>query len=459
MGQKINFLSKRKHFQPAQVLVISFLILIVVGTLCLMLPQMVYGPHLDFIDALFTATSATCVTGLIVVDTGTRFTMLGQIIILVLLQLGGFGIMTLSTFSIFLIVGQFSIFDRDIIQETLTQKPIKNLATLLKMTFIFTVVIELMGAIILSYRFLNWFSLKQAVYYGIFHSISAFCNAGFSLFFNSFEEFKADYIINIVLMILIVLGGLGFIVLLDLKQGWKKRKNKILFELSFHSKIVLVITFFLIIFGATNFFVLENHNGLKDHALDTKIMASFFQSVTARTAGFNTLNISILSNTTLFFLIILMFIGGSPGSCAGGIKTSTFGVLLAFLVAKFKNQQEVNIFYRRLPQEIISRAISVTFFSITVIIMFTLILMISELGGISHQQSRGLFLEILFEVVSAFGTVGLSTGMTFDLSVFGKFLVSVVMFIGRLSPLTIVLAIGAKKPLKYKYPEENILVG
>lgn len=425
----------------------------------LKLPQASAGKPLNFIDALFTATSATCVTGLIVVDTGTAFSTFGQIIILILIQIGGLGIMTLSTFFIFIVAGQFSILNRDVIQETLTQKPIKNLTSLLKTTFLLTILLETIGAILLTLRFVNSFPLKKAAYLGIFHSVSAFCNAGFSLFYNSFEDYKADYAINVILIILIIMGGIGYIVLQDLRQGLRKKKKRWVFQISFHSKIVLVTTLFLIIFGSINILLLENNNVLRDNPLSIKMLTSVFQSVTTRTAGFNTINIADLTNVSLFFMIILMFIGASPGSCGGGIKTTTFAALIAFLISRFRNQREVNIRYRRVPEEIVSKVISITFFSIIVIIVATLTLTISEIGQVPHLQSRGMFLEILFEVVSAFGTVGLSTGLTSSLTVFGKLLISLVMFIGRLGPLTIALAIGAKEPVKYSYAKENFLVG
>jgi len=396
---------------------------------------------------------------LTVVDTGSKFTYWGQIIILLLIQAGGLGIMTFSTFFILLIFGNFSILDRELIQQTLTQKPIRNITSFLKMIVGVTLILEALGAILLAWRFSNCMPLNKALYYGAFHSISAFCNAGFSLFTNSFEDFNTDYVINIVLIILIISGGLGFVILLDLKQKLKGKKGKERSDLSFHTKLVLNTTVVLIFVGALLFFLFEMKNGLNDLPLDVKILASFFQSITTRTAGFNTINISVLSNSTLFFMIILMFIGASPGSCGGGIKTSTFGILIAFLVAKFQNRQDVNIYHRRVPEEIISRTISIIIFSIIVILFFTLILLKSELGELSHQHSRGLFLEILFEVNSAFGTVGLSTGITSTLSSLGKVILSIVMFIGRLGPLTVALAIGARQAYKYKYPKENFLVG
>ena len=449
---------RRQTIKPTQILLISFIIIICVGTALLMLPGMSTTP-IHFIDALFTSTSAVCVTGLTTVDISNNFTVAGQIIIAILIQIGGLGIMTLSTFFMFLIMGRFSIFDAEIIQATLTQKPIKNLANFLKLIFCFTFIVEIVGAVLLSLRFVFYMPLKQALYYGFFHSVSAFCNAGFSLFSTSFMAYQGDIFINIILMGLIIVGGLGFMVVLDLARYIRCLWAGTRFQLSVHSKIVISISTVLIFSGALIFFLLEMHNALAGVPFLSKWMAAFFQSVTARTAGFNTIDIANLSNTTLFLLVLLMFIGASPGSCGGGIKTSTFGILIAFLLAKFQNQIDINIFKRRVPGDIIARTISITFFSILVITLFTLMLSYSELGDLSHHDSRGMFLEVLFEVVSAFGTVGLSTGITSSLSSIGKVFIILLMYIGRLGPLTIALAIVAKEPLRYKYPKENVLVG
>ncbi|OQX84702.1 hypothetical protein B6D60_08900 [candidate division KSB1 bacterium 4484_87] len=238
----------------------------------------------------------------------------------------------------------------------------------------------------------------------------------------------------------------------------RRKKNK-LQRLSFHSRVVLIISAVLIVVGTIVFFLLELGNTIADVPWGSKFFISLFQSITCRTAGFNTVDISILSNSTLFFMIILMFIGASPGSCGGGIKTTTAGVIGAMLHARFKNHQEVNIAYRRLPEEVVSRAISIAFFSSVIIVMATILLMIFEQGSISHQASSGLFLESLYEVVSAFGTVGLSTGLTSTLSATGKIILVLTMFIGRLGPLTIALAIGRKQLPSFKYAEEKLLIG
>jgi len=437
----------------------SFAGLILLGLILLMLPQAATGQRLSFIDALFMATSATCVTGLTVIDTGTKLSLFGQITVLLLIQLGGIGILTFSTFFIFLVIGKFSISDREIMQETFTQLPSRNLPELLKSIFLFTFIIEAIGASLLTFRFMDHLAFKQACYSGIFHAISAFCNAGFSLFQNSFIGYQSDPIINLTIIFLIVAGGLGFIVLFELRNYFFKRKNRPQNIFSFHSKTVLVTSGILIISGLTIFLIFEYSNVLSSQSWKNRFFISFFQSVTCRTAGFNSVDIWSLTNSTLFFMIILMFIGASPGSSGGGIKTTTASIVAAMFRARFNNQDDVNLANRKISEVVVSRAISVTFFSMFIIVSATMLLMTTELGGLSHLKSRGLFLECLYEAVSAFGTVGLSTGITASLSTAGKVIIIATMFIGRLGPLTIAIAMGKKKKNRFKYAEEKILIG
>lgn len=445
---------------PARIILLSFLVIIMLGTVLLMFPGITSDEPLTFVDALFTATSATCVTGLVVVDTGTKFTVFGQMVILFLIQIGGLGIMTFSTFFVYLVAGRLSITGRDLLQDTFSQRPMFDLVRLLRSIFLVTVTIEAIGWVLLTSKFVQTLPLPRAMYLALFHAISAFCNAGFSLFSNSFVDYQEDIFLNTVLICLIVLGGLGFVVIFDL---YKNRKSLIRWnfsKLTYHTRIVLFITSILIILGFMFIFGLEYKNSLENTSLKTKTLASVFQSVTARTAGFNTLNIQALSNSTLLFLMMLMFVGASPGSCGGGIKTSTFAVITASVISRFRMQEDVNIFYRRIPATIVSRAISVFFFSVLFIAMFTMMLLISETHGIPHTQSRGMFLEYLFEAVSAFGTVGLSTGITPALSQLGRILITILMFIGRLGPLTIALAVqGRESAPRFKYVQESVLVG
>lgn len=457
--RKIFLKSLYQH--PPRLVFFSFLTVIIIGTILLSLPAAVEGTEpLSIIDALFTSTSATCVTGLIVVDTGTQFSTFGELVILLQIQVGGLGIMTLSTFFIFLISGRLSFTNKEVLVDTLSQSPYAELNRLLKVVFLFTIVIELAGAIILTLGFLNDFSLPEAAYLGVFHSISAFCNAGFSLFSNSFMDYQSDVIINITVMILIILGGLGFIVIMDIYNNRLFFLGKKKSQFSFHSKIVVRTTGYLLLTGFVLYFLLEYSNGLKGLSIEGKIFTSIFQSVTTRTAGFNTVAIENLTTVTLFIFILLMFIGASPGSCGGGIKTTTFAIILHSIFHRFRMREDVNILKRRIPQSTVSRIISIVFFSVLIVVVFTILLLILELPQLPHTEKEGLFIDILFEVVSAFGTVGLSTGITSELSNAGKILITILMFIGRLGPLTIALAVNAKrKAPKYKYVQEDVMVG
>ena len=445
----------QKLFTRERTLALSFALFILTGTFCLMLPQATQYPPLNFIEALFTATSATCVTGLVIVDTGTKFTLMGQIIILIMIQLGGLGIITFSTAFLYIFEGRLSIGSHDILTETLSQGPFPDIRKLLKTVFLSTIAIETIGSILLTLRFIMDMPILKAIYYGIFHAVSAFCNAGFGLFTDSLLRYRDDLIVNFTISSLIILGGLGFIVLYEFLHF----KNLAVKKLSLHSRIVLVMTICMIIGGMFMFFMLENKNVLYGLPFKTKLFASFFQSVTARTAGFNTIDLSLLSNPCLFVLIILMFIGAAPASCSGGIKITTLAILLAFIKARFNNQEDVNLHNRRVPPDSVSKAISIAVFSFLSIVICLTLLLITELAGISHNESRGLFLELLFEIISAFATVGLSTGTTPNLSAAGCVIITAMMFIGRLGPLTIAMTVGRKQKIYYKFAQENILVG
>ncbi|MDZ7264671.1 MAG: TrkH family potassium uptake protein [candidate division KSB1 bacterium] len=433
--------------------------MILIGTMLLMLPQSARHAPVSFVDALFTATSATCVTGLTVLDTGKTYSILGQLVILTLIQLGGLGIMTFTTFFIFLVMGKFSLSDRDVIQETITQAPFRNLAGLLKIVFLATMLIELVGAGLLTICFSHRFAQVEAIYYGVFHAVSAFCNAGFSLFPNNLMDYRGDWAVNIIVMALIIAGGIGFMVLFELKQYLTSRQSSLRKTLSFHSKFALLLTAILIAGGAIMLFGLEFKNVLLGQSISVQILVPIFQSVTSRTAGFNTVDIGQLTDSSLSIIILLMFIGASPGSCGGGIKTTTAGVVFGMLLSRLENRPWVNVSHHRIPYETVSRAISIAFFSLVVIAIATILLMTIEKGWTPHSLTRGMFLESLFEVVSAFGTVGLSTGITSGLSNMGKVVLIFVMFIGRVGPLTVVLAIAKKEQQRIKYAQVNVLVG
>ncbi len=440
---------------PARILVASFAGAILFATFLLMLPQAAQKEPVGFVDALFTITSATCVTGLTVVDTGATFTWFGQIVILVMIQLGGLGVMTFSTFFIYLLGGRLSLGNRDLLQETLSQAPMKNLKALLKTVFLATFLIEAVGAIILALRWSRDLPLTKAAYYGVFHAVSAFCNAGFALFPDNLASYRGDFAVNFTISALIILGGLGFVVIFELAR----KRRALIHRLSLHSQLVLLMSGLLVFGGMILILIFEYGNTLKSLPWSTRLWSTYFQSVTARTAGFNTLDIGALTDASLFLLIMLMFIGASPGSCGGGIKTTTFAILLSVIKARFHNLADANLRKRRIPEETSSKAIAISFFSATLIMLFTFLLVITETRLVSHQDSRGLFLELLFEVTSAFGTVGLSAGVTPKLSELSRLLITLVMFIGRLGPLTVAIAVGGEKKARFKYAQENVLVG
>lgn len=449
----------RRAFHPAQLLIVSFAVAILIGTSLLMLPVMVNGDSLDFIDAFFTATSAVCVTGLIVVDTSTKFTPLGQTIILLLMQIGGLGIMTFSIVFVLIAGKKISFKERLMIQDSFTHSPTKDIRTIVISVIKLTLAVEFIGATLLFIRWSGDFPFMQALFISVFHSVSAFCNAGFSLFPNSLMDYKADLMINLTVTTLILTGGIGFLVIMDLHHFLFQREGQIK-RLSLHSKLVLITSSVLVVVGTVLFYILERDNVLEGIGLGEGILVSYFQSVTARTAGFNTVDFAILSPEALFFIIMLMFIGASPGSTGGGVKTSTLGVLVALSKNRYLGRDEVSLFKRTIPKDVVGRAISIMIISLVVVILFVMLLLIVEKGEMGYLDRRAHFLSILFETVSAFGTVGLSTGVTPGLTVTGKLLVSLLMFIGRLGPLTIALAVGRRMAEgRFSYSEERVMTG
>ncbi|MFW5787536.1 MAG: TrkH family potassium uptake protein [Halanaerobiales bacterium] len=446
MSKVTNF--QLKDLTPAQFLVAGYFAVILTGTILLTLPIATPGPErLNVIDSLFTATSATCVTGLIVVNTSSAFTVFGQLVIMILIQIGGLGIMSMSTLIAFILGKKISLKERLFIQEDLSQFGISGLVRMVRYVLGITIIIEGTGAFILFLRLIKDNTFWNAVYYSIFHAISAFNNAGFDLFGNSLESFTGDFIINFVVISLIVLGGIGFGVITEFK-GFKKFK-----KMSLQTKVVIVITIFLLIFGFFVILSLEYNNQatMGDLPLGEKLLSSFFLSVTPRTAGFNTLPTGALKSSTLFFVIIFMFIGASPGSTGGGIKTTTFGVLLITVWNQIRGKDDIEVYNRRIEIDNVLKALTITILEAGLVVFVSIVLTVTE--GYP-------FLEILFETVSAFGTVGLSTGVTSSLTKFGRILIILTMFAGRVGPLTLAAAL-AEKQLKgtYHYPSEKIMVG
>ena len=454
--------SRRKRLiTPVNLPIFSFAGLILIGTLLLMLPVAANGPALPPVDALFTATSATCVTGLIVVDTGTRLSLFGQWVVLVLIQCGGLGIMTFSTVLILVMTGRFSFMQRSVIQDSFTHGPDTGLASLVRHVVMFTLLMEVAGAALLFLRFSEMYHPGRALYFAVFHAVSAFCNAGFCLYTRSLMDFSGDPLVSLTVAFLIIFGGIGFLVLLELKRLlFDRDRARRARRLSVHSKLVLTLSIVLLTGGTVGFLLSEWKHSMDGLSVPTKFMAAFFQSVTARTAGFNTLDFGKMANVTLLFTILLMFIGAGSGSTGGGIKINTLGVLFALSRSRLRGEEGTSIFRRSLSPETVGRAISVFVVATILIYVATMALTVSELGTTIHEESRGLFLELLFEVVSAFGTVGLSVGVTPQLSSVGKLILVLVMFAGRLGPLSIAVALTAREPRsRFQYAEENVMIG
>ncbi len=442
---------------PLRLLLSSFLALIATGTALLMLPAATPPDRpIRFIDALFTATSATCVTGLIVRDTGSGFTLFGQVVILVLIQLGGIGIMTFSLLVFSLLGGRFSLVSRSIVMQTLAGVGYwEDLWPLLRMVIRFTLASELIGAMLLFARWQAEMGTPGAAYAAVFHAISAFCNAGFSLWPTSLMAWGGDAFIVIVMGLLIVLGGLGFLTIHDIRSARSERR-----AISLHTRLALSVTGILIVAGTVLFWILERHDSLAGLSGKQRLLASLFQSITCRTAGFNTVDIGSLAPATLFLLMLLMFIGGSPGSCAGGVKTTTFGVLALSAWNRLRRRTHVNAFRRTVSKATLANALSITLGGLFTVFTGLFLLLILESPHAAVVDRHGVFVGYFFEAVSAMGTVGLSTGVTPMLAPASRVLITALMFIGRLGPLTVAAALAGETPLNdWQYPEEDVMVG
>jgi len=423
-----------------------------------MLPLSATGNRLEFIDALFTATSATCVTGLAVVDTGSDMSLFGQMILLLLIQTGGLGIMTISTVVLLMTGRRPGMTERTVIKDTFTYRGVQSLSFILRDIFLFALVIEGAGVMLLFFCFIPEKGVGESLNFAFFHAVSAFCNAGFSTFSNNLEGYREDWLFNLIICFLIICGGIGFLVISEIQRNFPFNPRK-LTRLSLHTKLVLSFTGGLLMAGTVLILVMEWHNTLAPLSLPGRFLAAFFQAVTVRTAGFNTLPIGNMTNGTLFLFILLMFIGASPGSCGGGIKTTTFATLSLLGISRLLGKERPHIFYRTIPKASVEKAISLTMVASLIVVIGTLAILMSELGGTPHPESRGKFLELFFEVISAFGTVGLSTGITPTLSFIGKLIITIIMFVGRLGPLVIAIAISRQKDSRYYYSEENIMIG
>jgi len=443
---------------PSALLSLSFVLIILAGTGLLMLPEMTVN-GISFIDALFTSTSACCVTGLTSVDTATCFTFKGKSIIMLLIQLGGLNILSFATFFATFYKNAAGLRYQSILKDLISTDKLSNTRHLLQKIFMFSFLIEFIGACLLFITWpaeMNFASIGQKIYFSIFHSVSAFNNAGFSLFTNNLYDMgiRHAYYFQLTIAALIFLGGIGFIVLEDIfsirnirirrQLKWKK--------LLVHSRVSLNTSILLIIVGALIFFLIERDNTIKGYGVFGTIVSSIFQSVTCRTAGFNTVDFSVLGQPVLVFMMLLMFIGASPGSTGGGIKTTTFAIILRSAWNTIRGRKHLEMQKHTISLDNINKAYSIALFSMSLIFISTLLLTITE--------SDIPFLNLLFEEISAFGTVGLSTGITPTISEAGKLILIMTMYIGRIGTLTLALAITRRAVYtKYRYSEINILVG
>ncbi len=436
---------------PPVLVLFSFFVAIFLGSLMLMLPAAtVSGEETSLLGALFTSTSATCVTGLIVYNTGTHFTLFGQLIILFLIQIGGLGIMTISSAFAVMLGQKLSLKRESLIQNVVGESSKIDMISLVRSILIVTIIFEFIGAVILYFTFISqMYSPNRAIYHSVFHSISAFCNAGFSLYQNSFMGFKSNFNINFVITSLIILGGIGFPVMVDIRRTILNKFR--ISRLYLHSKIVLTCTITLLILGAIAFFISEYNNEMKGFNFLDRLYTSYFQSVTTRTAGFNTIDTANLSKGSILTSTLLMFVGASPGSTGGGVKTTALVVVFVSVLAMFRGNRDVNIFKRKVSEGIIKRVMALVAASITFLtVMIFLLLLIEKFS----------FEQTVFEAFSAFGTVGLSMGITPLLSSAGKLIIILLMYLGRVGPLTLIFAISASSvKSNFTYIEGKISIG
>ncbi|OWA36045.1 Trk family potassium uptake protein [Saccharibacillus sp. O16] len=442
------------RLNPPQVLAFGFLMMILAGAGLLSLPAASSsGQSMPFMDALFMAASATCVTGLSVLNPGVDLTTYGQLVLIGLVQIGGLGFMTVATLIALVFRRRITFRERLILQETMSQHSTEGIIRLVRKVVLYAIVIESVGALLLFIRFAFEMPLGQAAYFGAFHSISIFNNAGFDLFgaiqgrASSLIHYVDDPFVNLVAMPMILLGGIGFIVIADLLDYPRKRK------LSLHSKVVLFMTAILVVVGAIVIFIFEftNPATLKPLDFSGKTFASLFQSITSRSAGMSTLDVGAMRQATQFFMVIMMFIGAAPGSAGGGIKVTTFAILIGAMLAMMRGKQDIVFFRYRIAQDRVYKAITFSLLSFLLIVVSAMILAATE---------NYSFLGILFETTSAYATAGISMGLTSQLTPFGQFMITLLMFIGRLGPVTLAFTLTPRMDNEpFRYPEGKVTIG
>ncbi|MBQ8003111.1 MAG: Trk family potassium uptake protein [Clostridia bacterium] len=430
----------------SRIIAIGFMTMILLGTVLLMLPiSSQKGEWTAFSDAFFTAVSAQCVTGLVVVDTATYWSLFGQIVIILLIQTGGLGFISIGVFFTIMLRRKLTLSQRSLFQESMNTLEVSGTAVFTKKIMLWVFIVESVGAVILTLCFMRTEPFFKALYYGIFHSISAFCNAGFSTIEGNLMSYSGDYVVNITVMALVTIGGLGFIVWDDVY------KNKLNFKkYRLHTKIVLLLTVAITCIGALLLYISEKNTVLSGMSIPQAVTASFFNSVTSRTAGFNTVDLAQLSEAGKFIMMIIMFIGGSPGSTAGGIKTTTFMVIIAFLFANFTHT-EPKMFGKRFEDDAVKKATAVMSTNLVLIVMATVAL------SLISDFAMG---DIAYEAVSAMSTVGVTVGITDKFNLTGRFILAGLMYLGRIGSLTFAVSfLEKKKKVSIGYLPENISIG
>lgn len=434
---------------PPLFVCLSFFALILLGAILLNLPiASADGNSIGFINALFTSTSASCVTGLIVANTATQWTVFGKIIIITLIQIGGLGTMVFLSLIAMVLNRRIGISERRIIKEQTSADTSKGIVKLVIYIIKFSLTVELVGAILLATKFIPDFGLKKGILFSLFHAVSAFCNAGFDIIGNSLVDYVDDITVNLVIALLIIIGGLGFTVFIDI---YRKKKFK---NLTLHSKVVISISAILLLVGTFAYFLIENNSGsMESLTLKGKILSSFFMSVSARTAGFNSIDIGKMQESSVIVTIILMFIGASPASTGGGIKTTTFGILLFSTISVLRGNDETEIFHKTISRDALLKSLCIFSLGSAIVVFASLWITIIESG-------KFLYLDILYEIVSAFGTVGVSRGITSNLSPMAKLILIILMYLGRVGAATLGVGILDNHRKKHtKYSEGKIIVG
>ena len=451
---KLDAKTKKVRYKKSttRLIAFGFAVIILLGTILLTLPISVRSGKGNLLNSLFTATSATCVTGLAVADTYQNWTTFGQVVILCLIQVGGLGFMTIGAFIAVLLKKRIGLQEREQLQESVNTLELAGVVRLVKKIVYRTFLVELLGAILLSFRFIPAFGPVKGIYFSVFHAVSAFCNGGFDLMgineaYSSLVAFEGDVLVNLVIVALIIIGGIGFIVWDDVvRNKWHFRKYLL------HSKIVLTATMALTVGGTILFLITENQATLAGMNPVEKLLGALFCAVTPRTAGFNTVDTAALSNAGKVLTIVLMFIGGSSGSTAGGAKTTTIVVLLLYAVAMITNREDINMFGKRLTNEVVKKANAVVIINLSLAMVAGVIIMIS--------QPLLQFEDVLFEVFSAIGTVGMTTGITRDLNILSRLIIIVLMYCGRLGSLSFALVFAQKnKSTSVRQPQEKIIIG